>query len=164
MGKRGPARRPVELEELAGNPGKRAKADMENVVRPEPSGKVPSQPRWLPANGKAAWKYLAPVLSRYRLLTDLDRHMLEMLCYVYSEWRDAAALAKTQGRRWVNERTGYSQVNAAHVAERQLRKDFFQIAESFGMTPSGRSGLHVGLDDKREGQLRAWQAKKLGRK
>jgi P27 family predicted phage terminase small subunit len=155
MGKRGPRAAPVALKKLRGNPGRRP---LENVIEPMQMVSLPRQPAWLTGKAKTIWSTLGPELMRYGLLTGLDTWAFAMLCKTWSDWRDAAKLAESVGRTSVSP-NGFPQVHANHVVERQLRLDFLHLAEHFGMTPSGRSGLAIHMDEGAN-KLLSWLSKR----
>lgn len=163
MGKRGPKKRPAELEALLGFPGKRKVAGVgsDGAAIGVPGGggggrkgkerqRAPRMPAWLSDRAKSAWKSMAPVLMRMGLFGDGDWMAFSVLCATWADWRDAHDAVKRMGRRAKTDK-GYEYANAAHVVERKLAHDFLRIAESFGMTPSGRSGLSVQTEEKANG-------------
>ena len=116
---------------------------------PKPPGGTPKCPAWLSAEAKSAWKQLAPDLVASGLLTRLDRNALSRYCTLWARWRDAEAFIEKHGTVYtLKDSAGgarcvmqFPQVAIAHRLSLALTK----LEAEFGMTPSGRSRIHVEL-------------------
>lgn len=130
--------KPTALKVLEGNPGRRP------LPRREPQPTVGSTvcPTWLPDEGKAEWKRVAPRLLRLGLLTELDRAALALYCDAWAQYARASAFIREHGHTYTNSRgkeVQYPQVGIAASAAVQLRG----WCAEFGMTPSSRSRMQV---------------------
>jgi P27 family predicted phage terminase small subunit len=159
MGRRGPAPKPTVLNELAGNPGKRAK----NHAEPKPrEGKV-TCPSWLSERAKIEWRRIVPELLQLRLLTVVDRAALAAYCLAYAELQHSTEILESEGRILVEpvivrdkatgERKHIGDTRKAHPAVK-LQRDAFgrvkQFLAEFGLTPSSRSRLQVPAESGQE--------------
>jgi P27 family predicted phage terminase small subunit len=114
---------------------------------PKVAGGVPKCPAWLSAEAKSAWKALAPDLVASGLLTRLDRNALTRYCTLWARWRDAEEFINKHGSVYTLKDAGgaarcamqFPQVAIAHRLSLALTK----LEAEFGMTPSGRSRLHI---------------------
>lgn len=164
MGKRGPKREPDAVQEVKGNPSKRP--GLRAGVSPQltlvqGSGvKAPPAPRWLSDHGKRLWKKVVSDLVALGLYQDYDEVAFAVLVETYAEWRAVKASLKRRGVSRIQKfKNGVRQVAPEHTVERQLRNDLMQYLAQFGMTPSGRAGLHVTPKDEKV----AARAKQLAR-
>lgn len=131
MGLRGPAPRPSKLNELRGNPGKRAKRR-----EPEPSPASTACPAWLEAEAKEEWNRVAPELGRLGLLTVVDLPAFAGYCQSYRRWREAERVV-TDTIKAGGMAMAVSQGLEGMARERlRLMK---ALAAEFGFTPASRS-------------------------
>lgn len=77
MGQRGPAPKPTELKLLEGNRGHRP-LNLDQLFRPEVG--TPDIPKWLTPGARKAWRRLSVELTRYNVLSRIDRDNFAMLC------------------------------------------------------------------------------------
>lgn len=152
MGRRGPPPKPTALNELQGNPGKRAKNDRE----PKPTAGRPTMPSWLPKEAKAEWKRLVPELEKVGLLTVVDRTALAAYCLAHHELVDATRTLEAEGRIVSEAIVGRKKKDGVQVDEVvghkkkqhpavKLQRDAFtrvkQFLAEFGLTPASRARL-----------------------
>lgn len=142
MGQRGPAPVPTGILRLRGT------LRNDRVYNePKVAGKPPKCPAWLAPEAKSAWKALAPDLLATGLLTRLDRNALSRYCTLWARWRKAEDFLAKHGEVYtLKDAAGgprcvmpFPQVAVAHRLSLALTK----LEAEFGMTPSGRSRLHV---------------------
>ena len=142
---RGRRPKPSALKIVSGNPGKRS-------VSPEPRPRARSvrPPKGLSKAAKSAWRSLAPMLRRLRVLTEADTMALASACEAYADLSRARAELETVGwYQTVRTKSGdpmtrlHPAVGVAQDADRRLRA---WLAE-FGLTPSSRSRVSVDADD-----------------
>ena len=142
MGRRGPAPVPTGVLRLRGT------LRNDRVYgEPKPNGGVPKCPAWIADEAKSAWRQLAPDLVACGLLTRLDRNALSRYCTLWARWRKAEEFIAKHGEVYtLKDSTGgarcvmqFPQVAIAHRLSLALTK----LEAEFGMTPSGRSRLHV---------------------
>lgn len=80
MGQRGPAPTPSAINEMRGNPGKRAR----NHEEPQPTAGRPKMPGDLSKAAAAEWRRLVPILLSTRVLTVADGIGLAELCRMHA--------------------------------------------------------------------------------
>ena len=104
------------------------------IVNPDP-------PAGLPEVASAEWKRIAPILSKYRLLSDLDLTALEMYCRVYARWLDAEKKLEWKESLVFRTTTGYETQSAYLNIINQCLKQMQSLMAEFGMTPATRERL-----------------------
>ncbi len=104
------------------------------IVNPDP-------PDGLPADAAAEWRRVAPILSKYRLLSDLDLTALAMYCRVYARWLEAERRLEESGELVFETQSGYQTQSAYLNIINQCLKQMQSIMAEFGMTPATRERL-----------------------
>lgn len=104
------------------------------IVNPDP-------PPGMTAAAEAEWRKMAPVLSGYRLLSDLDLTALEAYCRVYARWLEAERLLDESGELVFTTQTGYQTQSAYLNIINQCLKQMQSFMAEFGMTPATRERL-----------------------
>lgn len=141
---RGRKPKPIAMKKLAGNPGKRPLGD---VPQPPVPDYTPYVPRHLNEAAKREWRRMVKLLMELNLYTEVDRAALAMYCQAWGRWVEAERkLAEADnGLVLISCNTGNLYQNPwLHVANRaweQMRK----ILAEFGLTPSSRSRLAIGV-------------------
>ena len=158
MGKRGPRPLPSKLKALAGNPGRRPLNDREPDV-----GKAPTCPRWLSKEAREHWRRIVPILTRMRLVGDVDADALAQYCVAFARWRECMKVLDRDGWSYTTENKN----GATYTAERPeawqakaAQTVCTKYQQEFGMTPSARTGVKV-IDDKNRAPsdpFSSWQA------
>lgn len=144
MGRRGPAPRPTRLNELAGNPGKRARNARE--AQPAVPAKLPTAPRWMSEEAKGLWKRIARQLFECGLLTAVDQTALAALCEAYGTFMEARGVVAEEGMIAYSEKGAPYQHPAVGVMN-SARKELLTWMREFGMTPSARSRIRVDQEE-----------------
>lgn len=149
MGKRGPAPTPAATLRLRGTLRESRVYD-----EPEPPPGTPEAPDWLTPEARAAWDQLAPTLQASGLLTMLDRNALGRYCTLWVRWRVAEDFIATNGSVFT-QRDGNGKSRGVkpfpQVAEAsQLAQALTRMEAEFGMTPSGRSRIHVDTSNRQK--------------
>lgn len=146
MGRRGPSPTPSRLQELRGNPGKRA------INRHEPKPAIGAVcPSWLSKLAKIEWKRIAPELERLGLLTMVDQTALASYCQAHAELIEATKRLDKDGRIIdipVYNKTGeeVGSIQKQHPAVKLQRDAFTRVKQflaEFGLTPASRARLQV---------------------
>lgn len=104
------------------------------IVNPDP-------PSGLPGGAADEWRRIAPVLSGYRILSDLDLTALEAYCRVYARWLEAERLLDASGELVFTTQTGYQTQSAYLNIINQCLKQMQSFMAEFGMTPATRERL-----------------------
>jgi P27 family predicted phage terminase small subunit len=104
------------------------------IVNPDP-------PEGLPEVAAGEWLRIAPILSKYRLLSDLDLTALEMYCRVYARWLDAEHRLECKESLVFRTKTGYEAQSAYLSIINQCLKQMQSLMAEFGMTPATRARM-----------------------
>lgn len=151
MGKRGPKKKPTNLESLEGFPGKRRR----NVREPKPTSAGVRCPRWLAkdAIARGEWNRLEEELRRLGLLTVVDVTVFAAYCKWYARWRrwedkldEAIKASNGASGDLVIAKSGYAQQSPYVSMAAKAYENMLKVADRFGFTPSSRSGLGLPLD------------------
>jgi P27 family predicted phage terminase small subunit len=133
---RGRKQTPTETKKRNGNPGKR------NLNTVEPSaGKAVTKPKGLDALASELWDGAVDCLDRMGILDRADQIQIEMLCRIYSEWRDCLDTVDREGRICRSMDQLGNEVLKTHPAARQASdasKRLKSILSDFGFNPSSR--------------------------
>jgi len=105
-----------------------------NIVNPDP-------PEGMPEAATAEWKRMAPILSGYRILSDLDLTTLQAYCRVYARWLEAERLLDESGKLVFTTKSGYQAQSAYLSIINQCLKQMQSLMAEFGMTPASRERL-----------------------
>lgn len=104
------------------------------IVNPDP-------PAGLPEVAATEWRRIAPILSKYRLLSDLDITALEAYCRVYARWLEAEAKLNERDSLVFRTTTGYEAQSAYLNIVNMCLKQMQSLMAEFGMTPATRERL-----------------------
>jgi P27 family predicted phage terminase small subunit len=152
MGTRGPAKKPAAAHKRAGTYRK------DRHASPALPTKAPPMPAGLPRAAADAWKRIVPTLDRAGYLAEVDAEALRMLCEAIADYEKAGAAITKYGLLVKHWNTAGSQVlkaNPACTIRRDARAAIISLAQKFGMTPSGRTGLGEKDDDSLPPELAA---------
>lgn len=149
MAIRGGRPKPTSLQLIMGNPSKKAPA-VANEARP-PSSR-PEPPEHLSELARIEWHRVIGRLFECGLMTDVDRPMFAAYCNAYGQWEQlsndlqvmADADPKTHGVA-IMTTNGNMVQNPLVGALRCARADMARYAVEFGMSPSARSRIDVGI-------------------
>lgn len=148
MAERGRKPIPTSIKVLEGNPGKRPL----NANEPKPNKKAPRCPSWLEDEAKKEWKRLARQMEQLGVLTEIDMAAFAGYCQAYARWKEAEEFITKHGTI-VKTPSGYwQQVPQVSIAQTYL-KIMNRFCEQFGLTPSSRSRIAVGTDDKESDEM-----------
>lgn len=141
---------PTRLKLIQGNPGKRPL----NQGEAEPPLSRPMPPEHLSDDAKVEWGRVIDRLFDCGLMTDLDRAALAAYCDAYGNWAEACrGLAELRAadqdkttRGLVTKTSNGNQVQHVLIGiQRRARYDMVRYAAEFGMTPSARSRIDIGI-------------------
>ncbi len=141
-------RKPVELEILEGNPGKRPIP----VIPQAPFADTDTIPPDYLTDpyALAEWNRVVPELHIMKVFSGIDQHSLSAYCLAYSRWRKAEEeiqkVFNTQGQfksLVAESQTGNDVESPLVKIARAERADMVKLAESLGMTCMGRTKLGV---------------------
>lgn len=99
------------------------------IINPEPPAGMPDQ-------AQKEWRRIAPILSGYKLLSDLDTTALEAYCRVYARWLTAEKELEKQESLVFRTTTGYQAQSAYLSIINQCLKQMQSLMAEFGMTPA----------------------------
>lgn len=139
--KNGPAPTPTALNRLRGNPGKRA-LNADEPVLPAAPDTFDEPPLALADDPVAieAWRDLAPVLRRARIVTDADARTLAAACQQWSLYLGALAQAPAD-RRVVMSHNKFPIINPyINIANKALTQ-CIRLWEGLGLTPASRARI-----------------------
>lgn len=144
MGIRGAKPQPTNLRLLHGNPGKRPLPTHE----PKPKERAPRCAPWMSKAAKREWAYIVPKLAKLRIVTELDRAVLESYCSAYGRWRETEEVLKDEPSilRVVTERAEDGTALKSYVTQNPLlavanraRKQMHEALAELGLSPSSRT-------------------------
>jgi P27 family predicted phage terminase small subunit len=133
----GPPRKPVALQLIRGNPGKRK---LPKEPQPASSPRCPEPPDYVTGAAADEWKRVGPQLHALGLLTLVDLSAFAVYCISFARWKLAEGLL--EGQPLVV--GGYNEnpvVNPLVRVAGQAARDTVRFAAEFGMTPSSRAGV-----------------------
>lgn len=119
---------------------------------PEPEVVPVEMPVGLDGYAAAFWEAVAPVVNRMGVYTESDHQSLKLMCEAYANYRKCQDRIEEDGM-FVTRTNRNEDYLAEHPALRVMSrhwKELVYLLRKFGMTPSDRTGLHVG--DKDDGQ------------
>jgi P27 family predicted phage terminase small subunit len=135
-------RKPLELNALHGEPGKRKKP--EDVPKAEPLTTMSK--RWTPPahfdwEAHAEWHRLVEEFRALKMLTVIDRGSLSAYCTLWSRWIDAEEKMRATGGAVVTTSNGNLIQNPWLAVINRSIDAMHKIAQEFGMTPASRPKL-----------------------
>lgn len=138
----GPAKTPTHINNLKGNPGKRA----ENKNEPKPENGIPNTPRYLKKLPKYWFETLAKELNQVGVITKIDSKALELLVEAYSEYRHHCDELEKEGYTYKT-KEGLIKAHPAAAMKADAWKRVKAMMEQFGMSPSSRSKVSIVAKD-----------------
>lgn len=136
----GPARKPLALVRMEGNPAKRKLPKPHEEVKVAPV--APDCPEWLDKVAQAEWARVTPLLTTMGLLGKIDRTALAAYCQCYARWVEAEKLIAQDGLlKALNE--NYEQQNPAITIAHKYLDKIKSFCAEFGMTPSSRARMSI---------------------
>lgn len=100
--------------------------------------KMPPAPAWLPAEAKAEWKRVGPIIEKRGTLTVADLGSLEIYCLAVGQVRACQAIIAKEDMFVQSDRSAprpHPAFRTMHEAMRQAR----QFAAELGLTPVSRA-------------------------
>jgi P27 family predicted phage terminase small subunit len=139
---------PTFLKLVKGNPGRRPLNP--NEARPDLARPMP--PEFLCDDAKVEWGRVIDRLFELGLMTDLDRAALAAYCDAYGRWaqatRSIAKMAEQDmltGALMIKTKNGNAIQNPMVGIANHARSEMVRFAAEFGMTPSARTRIDVGI-------------------
>ena len=129
--------KPTALNELAGNPGKRALNKDE--PRPPALRVLPALPEHLGELARRKWEELSSQLYSIGVLTEIDLDALERYCMVYQRWREAEENVVKKGGPILQTAAGNVIQNPYLSIANRCIEQLDKLAAEFGLTPSSRT-------------------------
>lgn len=118
------------------------------------SGKVvtiarPSMPRDLPAEAKAEWRRVVPVLEDVGILATIDRALLVRYCCAWADWVELQRLIQQSGKVLKGPR-GHLVRNPLWFQLQDAGATVSELGRQLGLTPVAR--LRAGVEHERPQQ------------
>ncbi len=126
--------------------------------RPEPKAAdgAPLCPKWLDATGKACWKRITANLKAMGILKTADG---EVLAGLAQNWSLFVRASKVLNKMAID---GSYEMRRLSATASDSYKNFLRACEQFGLTPSARTRIDVGIETKQEDELDRLLAGKVG--
>ena len=151
MGKRGPAPLPTRLKLLHGE----VRKSRINRAEPKPREKAPARPRGMGREAAAVWSRVMREQAPGVILA-ADTDALTLYCEAVARYQAASKALQKDGRMVVPGRGGMVK-NPLHQIVRDTADQVRQFARELGLTPSARTGLHLGDAKPAEDPLEQWE-------
>lgn len=117
------------------------------------SPSIPSCPDWMPAEGKAEWRRVAPLLDELNILTKLDRASLADYCLTWARLIQAERDITERGLLVPGRNRADGLVkNPAITVARQYRVSLQRWCAAFGLTPDSRGRINYPDDSDAKAQ------------
>jgi P27 family predicted phage terminase small subunit len=131
---RGRKPEPIALRMLRGNPGKRPiPPDV-----PQPTAiEDPPPPEWMDGDAQSEWRRIVPLLTRERVLTEMDLSGLVTYCEAWATWKTATQKIRQFGMVLRSD-TGTPFVSPYVMVAKSAFQEMHAMLLEFGMTPSSR--------------------------
>jgi P27 family predicted phage terminase small subunit len=136
----GPAKKPLAIVRLEGNPGRRKLPSVKDEVKVAPV--APDCPDWLDGVAQAEWARVVPLLTSMGLVGKVDMAALAAYCQSYSRWVAAEKDITENGTLFELE-NGYSQIRPSVTVAHKYLDKIRQFCAAFGMTASDRARMSV---------------------
>lgn len=128
---------PHELHRLHGNPGRRKRA---TPPKAKPLPALPEPPVYLSEEAQAEWRIVVRELHALRLLTELDRGLLEAWCAARGDFICAEKVLRNEGLI-IKDRDGRSRRSPMLLIRNKALEQMRALAIEFGFSPRSRSGI-----------------------
>lgn len=144
MGARGPKPLPSNIHLLQGNASKKPLAQLLNGIRPDVH--LPDPPDHLDEVAAAEWYRFGGELLKLRIVSALDKAVLEIYCANYSIWVFASYKIKELKEAALVDITpsGYKQIGVWLQIRNRAAEGMAKAAAEFGATPSARTRVSPG--------------------
>lgn len=110
---------------------------------------MPSCPAGLGAIARREWNRLAKLLHQKKLLSQLDRGVMELYCQTYESWQEATRVIRRDGL-WIKTANGmipHPLIRAVDKYAQQLRL----TAQQLGLSPAARMRMVLPEEEKPDG-------------
>ena len=149
MALRGRKPLPSAIKELEGDRGHGRRPYNKN--EPTPPKLNMDCPDWLLPEAQEEWARLAPSLIAMGVLTEHDKVAFAGYCQAYARWREAEEWMATH-TTVMQTKSGYlQQVPQVSIAASNL-KLMQSLGAEFGLTPSSRSRIFAGMEEKKDAE------------
>jgi P27 family predicted phage terminase small subunit len=139
MAPRGRRPKSPNAKALAGNPGKRPLPETLAVV-----STTPEPPAFLDGAARDEWDRLVNQLGPTKVLTELDRGTLAMLCQSYSDYVAACQNVERFGEVMAGEKGAY--ISPYVHLKSMAFKQYKALLAEFGLSPLARVRIVVGRE------------------
>ena len=97
----------------------------------------PPMPRDLPAEAKAEWRRVVPVLEDIGILASIDRGVLIRYCTAWGDWVELTRLLERSGKL-IKGQKGNLVRNPLWLMKRDAENAIGDLARQLGLTPTAR--------------------------
>lgn len=136
---RGRKPKPTHLKELQGNPGKRPL----NKNEPKPDCATTDCPSIFEGETRLEWFRMVYLLTKSRILTELDVPALILYCNAHSRWLSAEKNLKKYGDVILSPDKSFPVQSPYLAIANKAQEQMVKIMVEFGMTPSSRSRVQI---------------------
>lgn len=152
----GRPRKPTQLHKLHGT----YRRDRQNAAEPAPPLGGGKPPAWLKGRARKGWREIASVLEAVKILTEMDRPALALLCDAYGEYIEARETVRRAGATYEASSVAGGTLIRPHPAVVQASDAWRRCAAmlgQFGMTPASRAKVSAAGESERD-PLAEWLA------
>jgi P27 family predicted phage terminase small subunit len=125
--------------------GERRKTRL-NRDEPQPRPNRPKRPADLSPTAAHIWRRIMRDFGGTGVLTAVDADALRAYCEAVARYQYAAKMLEESGPLVRGQRSGELVKNPLHQIVRDNADLLRQFARELGLTPSARTGLHIGAD------------------
>ena len=140
--KRGPKPQPTKLK-LAKNTFRKSRQIQNEAL---PSDDFIRPPEWLDLAGREVWNDHVGHLRAAGPITNVDVTQFALYCQTLVFYKEVIAAYSNNPAMVLQTPAGYAMRNPYIVIARETKKDLYQMAAEFGMTPSSRSRTSASMD------------------
>lgn len=136
--------KPVEVEIWQGKPGHKTKAELEQRIQADVIQDV-APPEILDDVAVKEWKRVVPFLTKYGILTDLDRNTLALYCQSWADYLNYTEILRESGSTY---ETALGQIKPRPevLMRRQAWMEVIRVSTEYGLTPSSRAGMQLSFN------------------
>ena len=136
---------PTEIKKQKGTFRKSRGVD---EIKPELS-LYPKPPEYLTEHGLEVWSLTVPFLTGLKILTQVDEQLLGAYCNEMGRYNEIAAKIKVNGILTKAPKNDYIMAHPLYARMKKSWKSATEIGVLFGITPSARTRVQAGKENKK---------------